>query len=378
VDKKQNSPLEIAFFQAIAEDRFDEVRRLVAQDRSLLLAFEHTNFGATPLTRGCFGNQLAMARVLLDLGMDPDRRSDWEMGPWSPLHCAAFRRDRELAEELLKGGATLDVHGASGLGWIDEVRRLLDADPARVNERGGDGCQPLHFADTVEVARFLLDRGADIDGRCVDHYSTPVQYLCSVRPAVACFLFQQGARPDFFSAIMSGARDVVDRLLVEQPSLLEARINQEFFPPGPEHNVHNTMTYAVGLDATPLHAATKANRAEMVDLLVRSGHPVDARGGYDDATPLHLAAWDDHLEAAQRLVAHGADLNARSGKLHQNSPAGWAIVAGSARVLEYLLDCGAERLPWFVEDARDGVAGRFGQFKRVPAENHARILARLS
>ena len=46
-------------------------------------------------------------------------------------------------------------------------------DPALVNAKGGDGKRPLHYARTVEIAEFLLDRGAEIDALDDDHSSTP-------------------------------------------------------------------------------------------------------------------------------------------------------------------------------------------------------------
>ena len=57
-------------------------------------------------------------------------------------------------------------------GMFDRVRELIEGDPSLVFARGGDGKTALHCARTVEIARYLLDRGADIDARDVDHEST--------------------------------------------------------------------------------------------------------------------------------------------------------------------------------------------------------------
>jgi ankyrin repeat protein len=362
------------FFCAVQAGEVERVRRLVEKAPELLNAYSEQSFGATPLTAACFGNRMAMVEALLDLGADPNRRSDWKMGPWSPLHCAVYQRNRALVDLLLARGAILDVHTAAGQGWADEVARLLDADPTRVNERGGDGCQPLHFADTIEVAQMLLARGAEIDGRCIDHYSTPAQYLCTVRPEVARYLFSRGATANIFSAVAAGDLGCVETLIAGNASLIEARIDQRFFPPGSEHDVHNILTFTIGHGATPLHAAARVNNGEAVELLVKRGMSPEVRGGYDEATPLHLAAWHDSLDAAKALVKCGADLNVRSGKLHNNAPAGWAIVAGSADVFEYLLSAGAERLPWFLDDARGGCEGRFDQVSAAPRGQRERIL----
>lgn len=373
-----NQAAQVEFFQALAVGDADRVRALVQTQPGLLDSYNNRSFGATPLTMACFGNRLATVELLIELGADPNRKSDWHMGPWSPLHCAIYRGDKHLAEYLLAHGALLDVHTAAGLGDTAAVRRLLDADPARVFERGGDGCQPLHFADTNEVAQLLLDRGADIDGRCVDHYSTPVQYLCTIRPHVARYLLSTGAAADIFSAVTCGDESTIDNLLTTNPELMNARINQAFFPPSSEHDVHNILTFSIGQDATPLHAAAKGNCRGPVTQLVRYGMSPDIRGGYDQATPLHLAAWNNCAESAEALLDNGADIETRSGKIHNNTPAGWAIVAGADAVFELLISRGAQCHPWFVDDARDACAGRFDQVSSASREVRQRILSRLA
>ena len=56
-------------------------------------------------------------------------------------------------------------------------RAMLAEDPARVHERGGDGQTPLHFARSRAVVDLLLDAGADIDARDVDHRSTAAEWM---------------------------------------------------------------------------------------------------------------------------------------------------------------------------------------------------------
>lgn len=369
---------EQAFFEAIRNRQFGELRKLVAAAPSLLMAYDEKSFGATPLTLATLRQDRDAIDVLIDLKVDVDRPSDWWAGPWTPLHCAIYFGNDELAEHLITRGATLDVHAAASLNRLDDLRELLNESPERVSERGGDGCQPLHFAGTIEAAEILLDYGADIEARDVDHFSTPVQYLAHPRPEVARFLFSKGAASDVFSAVLAEDAVVLKSLLANNPKAAEERINQDRFPPGPEHDVHNIMTFVVGVNGTPMHAAAKGNRPSMVDVLVSAGADVDARGGYDDATALHVAAWDDNAEVAAALLASGADINIRSGSIHNNSPAGWAIVAGSAQVFQVLMDHGAEQMEWFARDAEAAVNGEFLKFKSVPTENYARILERLN
>ena len=375
--KQHNTLKQMELFKTLAAGDLERLRAIVADDPDVLNCYDYRNFGATPLTMACFSNRPTLVETLIELGADPNKKSDWNMGPWSPLHCAIFRRDKQLAEYLLSHGAIMDVHTAAGLGNHEAVVRLLETDPSRVVEKGGDGCHPLHFADTTEVAQVLLDRGAEIDGRCIDHYSTPAQYLCSIRPEVASYLFSKGATPDIFSAVLCGDDPMLERLLMADPNLIHARINQAFFPPGPEHDVHNILTFSIGLDATPLHAAAKGNHSNAVSILVRHGLAPNVRGGYDHATPLHTAAWSNCAVSAASLLENGADIDAVSGKLHNNSPAGWAIVAGSDSVFELLMARGAQCKSWFLEDARAACAGGFDQVSNASPEQRNRILARL-
>src|SRR3989442_550496 len=58
----------------------------------------------------------------------------------------------ELAAYAIERGAVVDVHAAARLGMMEKLRELIEAEPALVNARGGDGQTPLHFATTIEVA----------------------------------------------------------------------------------------------------------------------------------------------------------------------------------------------------------------------------------
>ncbi len=70
------------FFHAIAMKQTDElVTQWVQADRSLLLAHDARKFGATPLTAVCYSDQRTMIELLIRLGSDQNRRSDWAMGP---------------------------------------------------------------------------------------------------------------------------------------------------------------------------------------------------------------------------------------------------------------------------------------------------------
>jgi len=82
-----------------------------------------------------------------------------------------------VAERLIEAGATPDACAAAHLDRADLLEAMLKRDPRRVHERGGDGQMPLHFARSRRVVDLLLDAGADIDARDVDHRSTAAEWM---------------------------------------------------------------------------------------------------------------------------------------------------------------------------------------------------------
>ena len=69
------------------------------------------------------------------------------------------------------------------------------------------------------------------------------------------------------------------------------------------------------LGRTPLHAAARGGKTEMVSLMLLDGAD---KGSQDNSTwtPLYTAVRYDHAAAALALLAAGADANLRCGPLH--------------------------------------------------------------
>src|SRR4029079_6659380 len=114
---------------------------------------------------------------------------------------------------------------------LDLLRRRLPDHPGRVNERGGDGKMPLHFARSRQVVDLLLATGANIDARDIDHRSTAAEWMLGddpdeARHALARYLVERGATADIFLVAALGLSDHARSMLQADPSLLNLRTSQ--------------------------------------------------------------------------------------------------------------------------------------------------------
>ena len=254
-----------------------------------------------------------MLEVLLAAGADVNLRSKWENGPYTVLDNA----NEETAQFLLGRGAMLTANVAARLGWFDQLQRLMTADPALVHARGGDGQQPLHEAKTVAIADFLLDHGADVDARCIDHKSTPAQYALVDRPDVCRRLLERGAMPDIYTAACLGDVALATRILDADPAAAAARVNQAGYAPVPPMHIY---CWTLGFGMSPHDVALKFGHCDVRELLeARSPAPVrflnsviaadeaSARALLDaDASLLSSLTRDVHGHLAQAIF-HGHD-----------------------------------------------------------------------
>jgi ankyrin repeat protein len=211
---------------------------------------------------------------------------------------ALLEKDAGLVRERTPEGST-GLHLA--VRHPDAVRLLIEhgADP---NVRDvGDNATPLHFAAAngcLESVRILLDAGADVHGTGDVHTGEVIGWAARQgNEAVIDLLLERGARHHIFSAMALGDRDLVRRLVDENPECL-ARRRSRF------ENEH-----------TPLHAAFAppdglgwlSGRPDyaMMKLLIELGADIEAK---DDKgrTPLALAMLRGDQEAMRLLKEAGA------------------------------------------------------------------------
>jgi uncharacterized protein len=117
---------------------------------------------------------------------------------------AIYRGDAGEAERLA-AGRELDVFEASALGRMERLRELLDEDPSLANAWAGDGFQPLGLASffgRVDAARLLVERGAEVNSasrnpmKVMPLHSAAAAQDPDVRYEIAKLLLEAGADPD--------------------------------------------------------------------------------------------------------------------------------------------------------------------------------------
>jgi ankyrin repeat protein len=364
------------FFDALYSGDVEKTERILAQDPSLAHEHKKDHFDASAMNAAASSGNKNVVDLLIRHGASVNDGSDWWAGSFSPLMSAVLAKDQSMIEHLIAKGAKVTAYEASAMGDIDRLKAALEQDPESANMRGGDGQTPLHVAANVQVARLLIERGANLETKDIDHVSTPAQYAMS-RPEVAEFLLTKGAKGDPFLYSAVPNSQWLREVLKKDPKIIDLRIGQETFPTSPPA-AEMIYAYIVGIGCTPLHVAAHANLPENINILIEAGAHPNGSGGYDDATPLHQAAWNDSADAIRALLGHGADINIPSGSIHQNSPLGWAIVGGSLSAVETLLEFGATVWANHRDEAEAGVEGEFDRFKRVFKEDRKRIFDLIS
>ncbi len=272
----KNEKLKRAFLSAVRAGEVGKVKKLLTRHRWLR---ENINapwhFFDSPLILCARGNP-KMIDALLKVGADINARSTWWAGGFGILDGAT----KAEAKFLISRGAKVDAHSAAHLDMLDKLRELVSADPSVVHKRGGDGQSPLHFASTVRIAKFLLDHGAKIDMRDIDHESTPAQWMLGkvgggdlTRHDVARYLVKRGCQTDILMAAALGDAKLVRKHLDKNPDSIRMRVTEEFFPMIGGKTGGTIYQWTLGWYVSPPAVARKFGHKQIANLLLRRSPP---------------------------------------------------------------------------------------------------------
>jgi ankyrin repeat protein len=284
------------FVRTVRAGDLGGLRRLLETESSArsLVNAPIFDFDSPALVAVAGSARLDLVELLLEFGADPNRRSDWWAGGFHTLHHASAA----VADRLIAAGAELDACAAAHLDRLDDLARILHADPDRVRERGGDGQTPLHFARSRDAVDLLLDRGADIDARDVDHRSTPAEWMLdggrsNGRMELARYLVERGAAADVFLAAALGLTDRLESLVREDPAVLRLRTGQGRYGEQPPSSFH-IYTWSIGQNFSPLQVAAHFGQTAALALLARNA---------TERERFLLACAAADAEEAERLLA---------------------------------------------------------------------------
>ncbi len=272
---------------------------------------------------------VADATRLLDDGVSPNSVA----ADGTPvLMAAVLFADAAMVDVLLKHGADANQTGAGGttaLMWavpnLEKVR-LLVARGANVNARSATERTALlaaaAYPRTVDLLRFLLDRGADL--RAEDRTGATALSL-AVRSAdidVVRFLVARGLDPNALAPV---ARRIA-------------------FARRDRPTTDYLMTNGASAGGDLLITAATWHPTDVVARLIEAGADVNASNAAQyGRTPL-LTAVTSEAEGADTLkllLDHGADPNART--TEGESPLDWAIYKGDRAKIQVLEQYGATR-----------------------------------
>jgi ankyrin repeat protein len=356
IESLSKSPAEL-FKAAVEAGDVDRVRELLQSHPDLVAAINEPMFSFQSPAAHVARTNLELLDLLLAHGADLNARTSWEKGSFGVLE----QVNPDEAAPLIARGARIDIWAAANLGMMAELVALIAGDPSLVHAKGGDGKRPLHFARTIEIAQFLVERGAEIDALDDDHDSTAAQHLIGDRPEVAGFLVAQGARSDLLLAAALGDLALVRRHLDADPASIAMRVDQNWFPMvDTASNGGHIYQWTLGFHVSAFDVARKRGHAEVRDLLLKRAGPLerllDALWCGDDIRADAILAADPQLivhapEGALRQVAdaarnnnavavramlrHGFPVTAQS--QHGAAPLHWAAFHGNADMMEEVL-----------------------------------------
>ncbi len=332
--------------------------------------------GQTPLMIVARTANVAAAKLLLDKGANPNvKEAQHEQ---TALMWAAASSQGSMVRTLLAGGAEPDAKSATDL-----MTPLVSAEP-RAQPRSPGGMTAMLFAareGCLECTKALVEKGAKIDLPDPEGVTPLISALFNAHFDTAKYLIDKGAQVDRwdwwgrtplylavdYNTLPHGGRPdqpsvdetlpidivriVLDKGASPNPQL---KLAIPYRATGADRGADGML----GVGATPLLRAAKAQDAAAIQLLLDHGAIIDLPnnqgmvpilaaagiGSSERDTRGNYRALDiqDHAIASfEALLKHGAQINAKAGR-QQQVPLDGAAQWGWTQVVAYLIEKGAD------------------------------------
>ena len=240
-----------------------------------------------------------------------------------------------------------EIVQASERGDVAKVRQLLSADPTLVNTKGAYDKTPLHWAaekNHRELAELLVASGADI-GAEVTWGMTPLQWAANMGSRdVAEVLLAHGARPqlNMWCAAALGMLDVVISFW-DSPTSLKPNSGQtrsRNLEDGKWVKAPPPEDYGA-LVSDAFYIASRNGHIDVAKFLLEKGADINCRGFFG-APGLHWAAINGHKPMVEFLIERGANLHLRDQQFN-STPLGWALEGKHTAIAALLWSRGVGR-----------------------------------
>ena len=260
------------------------------------------------------------------------------------LHSAVYKGDIKKVKALIKKG--VNVNNKIGERIVDErglknpsLKKILDKlkkIPANQWTYAERGTTALHWIrnDNVEIAKLLIDNGADVNAKTKKFFETNFGKFTS-SPTISI-----PAQSTPLDLAILNEHIKTAKLLIDNGAYINTK--KDNYGDTPLHKINNIDIIKLLIDkGTDVNVKNKigntplyyAKDLEIAKLLIDNGADVNAKNNQGN-TPLHYA---QNLEIAKLLIDNGADIYAKSGG--GNTP---LYYAKDLEIAKLLIDNGAD------------------------------------
>ena len=292
-----------------------------------------------------------MVELLLKNGADPNR-AYWSMS--RPVRTAANHNGKDIFRMLVKAGASYTLYETVQLGFLKLTRELLEQNENAINALEEGSLPIVQAADDVKMTRLLLKHGADPNARDSRGVTPLMAASQNGNKEVIETLLANGAEKDIFFAIGSQDRELVAKMLREDPDCHQSEfvtpliwavvsadrvIVEDLLRAGANPN----ETQDRWMQDSPLVAAVAHSYDHLVPVLLNAGADVDPSTAYRWSIPLVAAIRWGSYKGVEMLLEAGADPNVSDSE-DIAAPLGWVAFVGDLVGAKMLLDAGASKL----------------------------------